>query len=101
MEMELPASYMNEFFPIMERIPINITIDPSQSFMACVLHETTDVTIEAIMRLEDYMTMQTVKVVWNLCLYTFFISSIYLMMTFELLLDYWFQIVAGVRNLMW
>lgn len=63
MEIELPASYMNEFFPIMERIPINITIDPSQSFMACVLHETTDVTIEAIMRLEDYMTMQTVKVV--------------------------------------
>ena len=98
--MELPASYMNEFFPIMERIPLDITIDPSQSFMARVLHETTDATIEAIMRLEDYMTMQTVEVVWNLCLYTCFISSIYPMTTFELLLDYWFQIMAGVWNLM-
>lgn len=56
-EMELPAFYMNELFSIMERILIDVNIDPSYNFMARVLHRTIDATIEAIMRLEDYMTI--------------------------------------------
>lgn len=81
--MELPTFYMNELFSIMERISIDVNIDPSYNFMARVLYGTIDVTIEAIMRLEDYMTIQMIDVVWNLRLYTCFISSIYPMMTFD------------------
>lgn len=62
-EMKLPVFYMNELFSIIERILIDVNIDLSYSFMARVLHGTIDATIEAIMRLEDYITIRMIEVV--------------------------------------
>lgn len=61
--MEPPTSHMNGIFLILGRILVDVTIDPQKNFMAHVPHGTTDETIKAIMRLKDYTTMQTVKVV--------------------------------------
>ncbi|KAL6330640.1 hypothetical protein AAG906_003251 [Vitis piasezkii] len=55
--MELPISHMNELFPIMKRVPMDMTVNPQQNFMARVLHETLSETIEAIMHLKDYSAM--------------------------------------------
>ncbi|KAL6331724.1 hypothetical protein AAG906_016720 [Vitis piasezkii] len=55
--MELPISHMNELFPIMKRVPVDMTVNPQQNFMACVLHGTLSETIEAIMHLKDYSAM--------------------------------------------
>lgn len=48
---------MNELFLILERIPMDVIVDPQQNFMASVLHGTIYEIIEAIMRLKDYTTM--------------------------------------------
>lgn len=75
--MEPLASHMNELFPMTERIPMDVTVDPQHNFMACVSNGTTDETIEAIMCLKDYTIMKTMEVVWYLLhlmymLYTLF-----------------------------
>lgn len=54
---EPPTSHMNELFLILERIPMDVIVDPQQNFMASVLHGTIYEIIEAIMRLKDYTTM--------------------------------------------
>ncbi|KAL6332738.1 hypothetical protein AAG906_014647 [Vitis piasezkii] len=59
--MEPSASHMNELFPILERVPMDMTIDPQWNFMACVPHGTVDETIEAIMHLTDYLAMQMME----------------------------------------
>lgn len=59
--MEPLASHMNEPFPILERVPMDMTIDPQWNFMACVPHGTVDETIEAIMHLTDYLAMQMME----------------------------------------
>ena len=41
---------MNELFSILERILVDVTIDHSQNFMACVPHGIKDATIEVVMR---------------------------------------------------
>ena len=61
--MEPPISHMNELFPIMERVPVDVTADPQQNRMASIPHGTSSETIEAIMRLKDYSAMQIVEVV--------------------------------------
>lgn len=61
--MEPLTSHMNELFPILKRIPMDVTVDPQQNFMAHVPHGTTEETIEAIMHLKDYTTMQTTEMV--------------------------------------
>ena len=55
--MEPLASHMNKLFPIMERVPVDVTTDPQQNFMACVLHGTSSETIEVIIHLKDYSAM--------------------------------------------
>ena len=55
--MELPISHMNELFPIMKRVPMDMTVNPQQNFMARFLHGTLSETIEAIMHLKDYLVM--------------------------------------------
>lgn len=60
--MEPSTSHLNEFFSILERVPVDMTIDPQQNFMAHVPHGTIDKTIEAIMHLKNYLAMQTAKV---------------------------------------
>ena len=59
--MEPLASHMNEPFPILERVPMDMTIDPQWNFMACVPHGTVDETIETIMHLTDYLAMQMME----------------------------------------
>ncbi|KAL6321868.1 hypothetical protein AAG906_035572 [Vitis piasezkii] len=61
--MEPPISHINELFLIMERVPVDVTIDPQQNFMARVPYGTSNKTIEAIMRLKDYLVMQMTEVV--------------------------------------
>ena len=48
--MEPPVSHMNELFPILERILVDVTTDQSQNFMAYVPHRIIDATIEVVMR---------------------------------------------------
>lgn len=60
---ESPTSHMNELFTTLKRIPVDVTVDSQQNFIACVLHGTTNETIEVIMRLKDYMTMQTTELI--------------------------------------
>lgn len=54
---ESPTSHMNKLFTTLKRIPVDVTVDSQQNFIACVLHGTTNETIKVIMRLKDYMTM--------------------------------------------
>lgn len=54
---------MNDLFMVLEMIPVHVTIDSSHNFMAHVSHRTINTTIEVVMRLKDYTTMQTVKMV--------------------------------------
>lgn len=61
--MDPPMYHMNELFPILERIIVDVTVDPQQNFMARVLHGTSDETIEVIMRLKGFSVMQTAEVV--------------------------------------
>ena len=61
--MEPPISHMNELFPIMKRVPVDVTANPQQNCMARVPHGTSSETIESIMRLKDYSAMQMVEVV--------------------------------------
>lgn len=61
--MEPLTSHMNEFFLILEKILVDVTADPQQNFMTRILHGTTNKTIEAIMHLKDYTTMQMMEVV--------------------------------------
>ena len=42
---------------------MDVTDDPQQNFMARIPHGTSNETMEAIMRLKDYSTMQAVEVV--------------------------------------
>ena len=55
---------MNELFPIMERVLVDVTIDLQQNFMAHVPHGTSGKTIEVIMCLKDYLAMQIEEVIW-------------------------------------
>ena len=55
--MELPISHMNELFPIMKLVPMDMTVNPQQNFMARFLHWTLSETIEVIMHLKDYLVM--------------------------------------------
>ena len=64
--MEPPMSYMNKLFSMMDKIPVDVISDPQQNFMARVLHGTSNETIEAIMHLKDYISMQTMEVVRHL-----------------------------------
>uniref|UniRef100_F6HEK6 Uncharacterized protein n=1 Tax=Vitis vinifera TaxID=29760 RepID=F6HEK6_VITVI len=57
-----PSSHMNKLFPMLERILVDVIADPQQNFMACVPHGTTNETIEAIMHLKNYTTMQKAEV---------------------------------------
>ena len=54
---------MNELFLVLERIPIHVIVDSSHNFMAHVPHGTTNATIEVVICLKDYTTMQTMEVV--------------------------------------
>lgn len=64
--MEPLASHINKLFPMVERIPMDVIVDPQHNFMAHVSNGTTDKTIKAIMCLKDYTIMQMVEVVWYL-----------------------------------
>ena len=44
---------------------MDVTDDPQQNFMARIPHGTSNETMEVIMRLKDYSTMQAVEVVWH------------------------------------
>lgn len=66
MDLEPLMANMSELFPIMQQIPINVTSDPQQNFFARILYGTLYETIEVIMHLKDYLTMQTVELVWHL-----------------------------------
>lgn len=55
--MEPPMSHMNELFPLLEMIPMDVATDPQQNFMAHVPHGTIEETIEVIMHLKNYTTM--------------------------------------------
>lgn len=61
--MEPLAFHINKLSPMVERIPIDVIVDPQHNFMAHVSNGTTDKTIEAIMCLKDYTIMQMVEVV--------------------------------------
>ena len=61
--MEPPTSHINELFLIMERVPVDVITDPQKNLMARVLYGTSNKTIEAIMRLKDYLAMQTAEMV--------------------------------------
>ena len=59
-------SYMNKLFLMMDKVPVDVIGDPQQNFMARVLQGTSNETIEAIMHLKDYISMQIMEVVQHL-----------------------------------
>ena len=61
--MEPLVSHMNKLFLAMQRVPVDVTDDLQQNFITCIPYETSDETIEAIMRLKNYTTIQTEKLV--------------------------------------
>lgn len=65
-DMEPLMANMSKLFPIMQQIPINVTNDPQQNFFARIPYGTLYETIKVIMHLKDYLTMQTVELVWHL-----------------------------------
>lgn len=77
-----PSSHMNKLFPMLERILVDVIADPQQNFMACVPHGTTNETIEAIMHLKNYTTMQKAEVVRYL-LYVMFVLYTSLFLTYS------------------
>lgn len=79
--MEPPKSHMNELFPVLKRILVDVTVDPHRTSWLFP-HGSTHKTIEAIMRLKDYTTMQTAKMVRYL-LYVIFVFHISLFLTYS------------------
>ena len=79
--MEPLKSHMNELFPVLKRILVDVTADPHRTSWLFP-HGSTHETIEAIMRLKDYTTMQTAKMVRYL-LYVIFVFHISLFLTYS------------------
>ena len=79
---EPPTSHINELFLIMERVPVDVITDPQQNFMTRVPYGTSNKTIKAIMRLKDYLAMQTAEVVWYF-LHIMHVISISFFLTFS------------------
>ena len=64
-------------FSAIQRIPIEVDEDPSQSFMTRLLYGITDIVIAHIIHMKDYTAFETTKVVshpylFHLWLFWFF-----------------------------
>lgn len=62
---------MRVLFLAMQRIPVEVDEDPSQSFMTQILYGTPDIAITHIIRMKDYTTFEATELVSRLPLFHF------------------------------
>lgn len=62
---------MRVLFLAMQRIPVEVDEDPSQSFMAQILYGTPNIAITHIIHMKDYTTFEATELVGRLPLFHF------------------------------
>lgn len=69
------------FFPVMQRILVEMDKDPNQSFMVRFPHDTSNTAISHIMNMNDYTAFETSKMVghplfFHLCIFSIFLQPL-------------------------